>query len=585
MRKLLLVSVLILLTFWLRLAFLQLDQGGKYAEWSKQITLRKELLLAPRGVITDRHGKALAENRPIFAAYLERDHLAAPSIEAWAELLGLPQNELEEKMQAAKKTPAYLPFLLTSDLSLEQLSALRNHQVDDEIDGTTHWQGLELRLGSVRSYGGLHSDQDSRKALSHLLGYVRSVTEKDLLANSFLSLQDLIGASGVERAFDEHLRGKNGYALRWVDAHGRPMDTSRHPELSPYEIAPVAGSDLQLSIDSRLQEHAYQLFSGRRGALVALHLPDGEVLSMVSSPGYDNAAFIGGIRSSLWQALNHDPLHPLFDRAVQGTYPPASTYKIVTAAAALEADLIHADESHSCSGGLSYGKRRFRCWNKGGHGRMTLVNAIEASCDVFFYKVGLSLDVDLLAQMAKRFGFGAKTALAFPSEQAGFIPTRHGVQKILKREWNKGDILSVAIGQGVNLVTPLQSAVAIARFASNSELDPQLSHHPTASRTRKTLLSPDHQRVIAEGLRRVVAGGSGTARSLQGLPFTVAGKTGTAQTSGTEGDHAWFIAYAPVESPEIALSVVVEHGGHGGAVAAPIVRNYLADYFENGRTP
>lgn len=582
MKPLAAVALFIFSALLLRLGYLQLYRGANYADWSRRITLRHQTLPAPRGLILDRQGTLLADNRPVFEAYLERQQIGAPDLHQWAELLDMNVNEIEEKWTEAKREPKYQPFLLKTGLSLEHMLRWKHLQSEDQLLEDSLWQGLEIRYRPTRKY----VDGQAIDPFSHLLGYIKTASEADLTKNPDLTATDVIGAAGIEKKYDDRLRGTDGQAWIWVDAFGRDVFSESHhhkdPDFAPERASPIPGIPLPLTVDARLQKAAYAAFAGRPGALVALHLPDGGILSLVSSPGYDTNQFIGGIRSENWKALTDNRLRPLLNRALQGTYPPGSTYKIVTAAAALELGKIDETEKIVCPGSFTFGGHRFSCWNKRGHGAVDLRKAIEVSCDVYFYQLGLRLDVDQIFEMAKRFGLGTVTALRFPSERSGFIPSRLGLKRYYRQEWSKGYIFPIMIGQGANILTPLQAALMISRFATNnSRLEPHLLREETDTPpAAESLLSEHTHTLIKEGLKNVVYGPAGTAGRLRTLPFSLAGKTGTSQSGGTLGDHAWFVTYAPEESPEIALSVIVEHGGHGGAVAAPIAAEYLKKYFQ-----
>ena len=579
MKSLFLIILSVLLIIWMRLFYLQVYKGDYYTDLSRQITLRHQTILAPRGVISDRNGKVMADNHAIIEAYLNRQEARRANWVQWATLLDSTPGALQEKWDQAKKTPAFKPYLLVSGLSLDHLLRWKQVRLDEYLAGTHDWQGLELRYRPARQYS---FRPEEARAFSHLLGYIRSVTPADLATRADLIAEDVIGASGIERYEDNPLRGKNGDAWLWVDAYGRQGEAEANSDFSPHIVPAKPGKDLTLTIDADLQVAAYDMFAGRPGALVAMHLPDGELYSLVSSPGLDSNDFIGGISSKKWKALLEDPLNPLLNRAVQAAYPPGSTYKMVTAAAGLESGKLKETDDVHCPGYFVYGGHRFNCWNKRGHGRVNLKKALEASCDVFFYQLGLKLDVDDIAAVAKRFGLGEQTALAFPFERGGFIPSRDGLKERYRQSFSRGHIFSLMIGQGSNLTTPLQAALMIGRLARNSQaIRPHLFRSQTPPwGLSRPLLSPEHHQIIADGLNQVVYGASGTAGRLRSLPFTLAGKTGTSQAGGNRDDHAWFVAYAPAEHPEIAVAVIVEHGGHGSSAAAPIAGEYLKRYFE-----
>ncbi len=575
LRLTLAIGLLILLA---RLLFIQGWEGEKYAKRAARIALRETPILAPRAEIRDPYGALLAEDSAVFEAVCIRQNLKTPDYSLWQSALGMSDAELKSALRTLKQSPAYRAVRLKSDLSWEEVLRLRRHLLEDELSEAGKWQGLEIRTIPRRRYG---KTTPESLAFSHLLGYERAVTAQDLSKNPALIREDRIGANGVERAFDGRLRGKNGVLWRFVDAYGR--EVAGEEDLKPLRIAPEPASPLLLSIDAELERFAYERFEGKSGALVAIAIPSGKVLSLVSSPGFDANLLSRGPSPDFWRGLTQNPARPLLNRATQGQYPPGSIYKIVAAAAGLESGILKATDRVYCPGSFQFGNRRFSCWKKDGHGEVDLARALEASCDVYFYTLARKLDVDRLAQTAARFGLGEMSGL-LPFERAGFIPSRALLKSRYGRSFHKGDMISAIIGQGYTLLTPLQAALFLARFAgNNAAIQPSLLQDEPPSRSPMPLLSNETHARIAEGLYRVVHGGSGTAQRLRELPFNPAGKTGTAQAGVGKEDHAWFVAYAPAEAPQIAVAVLLEHGGHGGAAAAPIAADYLKQYFEKSK--
>ncbi|RMF54432.1 MAG: hypothetical protein D6748_16405 [Calditrichaeota bacterium] len=394
-----------------------------------------------------------------------------------------------------------------------------------------------------------------------------------------------MGKKGLEKVLDQELRGEKGIQFVKVDAVGRTVSEVFPEKKKP----PHPGKDVYLTLDARLQLYADTLLEGKQGALVAVDVRNGEILTLLSKPDYDLAEFSEAINPALWASLISDTTKPLFDRAAQATYPPGSTYKLVAAVAALNEGIISPSWTVTCPGYFRIGRRTVRCWKAEGHGSLDLIGAIKNSCNVYFYQLGLKIGIDLWHEYSKLFLFGKKTNVELTSENAGLVPSKEYYDKVYgKNGWTKGLLANVAIGQGELLVTPLQMA-QFAMILANSGI-----YHPLHLRKklvdritgevdtvavqtfRVKKIRPEVFEVVREGMREVVDGGTGWQASVWGL--TGAGKTGTAQNPHGK-PHAWFIGFAPFEDPEIAVAVIVENGGSGGGVAAPIVGKYLRRYF------
>ncbi|MDD5223391.1 MAG: penicillin-binding protein 2, partial [bacterium] len=426
---------------------------------------------------------------------------------------------------------------------------------------------------------------------AHLLGYLGEVSPNELktLAERGYRRGDVIGRGGLESAYESFLRGKAGALRLEIDASGREVKKID-------EVDPEPGLTLELTLDLELQKTAEKLFDGHPnpGTVVALDPRNGEILVLLSRPAYDPNFFSTGVRPDYWKEIINHPDDPLENRAIRGQYPPGSTFKLITALAALEEKVISPGESLFCGGSLPLGRRTYKCWRKEGHGRVDIHKAIVQSCDVFFYRMGMRLGVDRIAKYAQVLGLGKKTGIEIPGEKSGLIPTEEWKLKTVGEPWVKGEDLSTAIGQGYVLLTPLQLVSAYAQLAQGGKsFQPHLVRrikHPDGQvvmeflpQVRNNYSFPaDTREILRAGFIGVVnePGGTGGAARLPGI--TVAGKTGTAQVLTRPDnvqefkvpeklrDHAWFVAYAPAENPEIAVVVLVEHGGHGASVAAPI---------------
>jgi penicillin-binding protein 2 len=391
-----------------------------------------------------------------------------------------------------------------------------------------------------------------------------------------------IGQWGVEKAFDATLRGVAGQRVIEVDALGREIRLLE-------ETPPVRGSHVFLSIDMALQEEAERAFDGRAGALVALKPDTGEVLGLVSSPSFDPNQFAKGIAFDAWLSLSEDKKLPMLNRALQSQYPPGSTFKIITAIAGLEEGVINSSSVVNCSGSISFGRWRFGCWRKSGHNAVSLHRALVESCDVYFYEVGKRLGIDKIHDYAVRFGLGSETGIPLGSERQGLVPDTDWKMAKMKTGWYLGETFVNAIGQGYVAATPVQMAVMMAAVANGGDVyQPTILRGADPVLIRKADVKPETLDLVKDALQGVVNEPSGTGWTAKSAVTTICGKTGTAQVVGLRRgnqsnaekfkDHAWFVAFAPNERPEVALSVLVEHGGHGGSAAAPIAKKAIEAY-------
>jgi penicillin-binding protein 2 len=588
------VVVLVFGLFGLRLFQLQIIEGEALRERSERNSIRTIRLAAPRGEIFDRDGRVLATTRPAFGLQV------IPSELRRLDLTFAALGQLLEKDPAALRTKAgetrgarrFQPVRLASDLTWDHLARVESHRYA--------LPGVLTDIQPRRHY------LDGPLA-AHVLGTIGEIRKEQLETRRFARYRagEVIGQSGIEAVLESHLRGREGGLNVVVDAAGREIERLD-------EVEPRAGRTAVLSLDLDLQKEAYAAFESdvegeprRAGALVALDPRDGEVLAWVSTPSYDPNAFPGGVDTATWKRLMQDERRPLQDRIISGQYPPASTYKAIVAAGALQEGVIDPEERLYCPGSFRLGRRTYRCWKRGGHGDVNLREALVHSCDVYFYQVGLRLGVDRLAFFARSLGLGRRTGVELSDEKTGHIPTSAWKSRRFGEPWVLGETLSAAIGQGFNTVTPLQLAVAFAAIANGGGLvTPRLvrSLHahdalslPSGPVFRERApIDARHLARVRDALIGVVQEPRGTGGRARVPGVVVGGKTGTAQIVGLkqfEGleddeipwkyrDHAWFVAFAPAESPEIVVVVLVEHGGGGGAVAAPIAQRVLARYFE-----
>ena len=591
-RRLVLVAGIVVLSIGLlvaRLWLLQIVRGPQMRTMSENNRIRLTRLPAARGLVYDRYGELLVDNRPsfdvVFVPEDARDR--ARTLHMLAEYLHEPQADLEGRLRAPSRRPPYAGIVVERDVDWADVVALETHQLD--------LPGISIQVQPRRDY-------PSGPLASHLLGYVGEANDRELVEDDRRRPGDIVGKTGLERVWDDELRGTAGGQQVEVDALGRRVRV-----LS--EVPDVPGDTLVLTLDRDLQQAADEAFGDNRGAFVALDPRTGEVLAMVSKPGYDPNLFARGIHTDEWHALTTDPWKPLGNRVVQGQFAPGSIFKPAVAAGLLQEHLVTPTSTIFCPGGTQFGNRWFRCWNRNGHGTVNVHTAIVQSCDVFFYLGGQRLGVDRIAEYARRLGLGYPTGIALPHEAAGVIPDSEWKQRRFKAPWYPGETLSVAIGQGYVTVTPLQMALMAATIANGgTRYRPQYVARveaPDGTLRREIApevlgyadLAPDVLNQVRSGMRDVVMSERGTGRRARVDGVAVAGKTGTAQVvslseaSGKGGrertrDHAWFIAYAPAEAPTIAAACLVEHaGGGGGAIAAPIVGQVFSYFFHRTMGP
>jgi penicillin-binding protein 2 len=564
---------LLVVQFW----NLQVLRARHYRGLAENNRSRLVTLAAPRGTLLDRGGQVLVGNRPSFNILLVPEH--APDIDRvvarLATTLGMGEATLRERL--ARRQP-YRPVVVKTDATLDDVAALEARR--RELPEVT------VEVVPLRSY-------PLASAAAHALGRVGEISERQLQLPEFRGLAQgsLVGQAGIEARYNRELMGKDGFRRVIVNSRGLEVtEAARQP--------PEDGPSLTLSIDSGLQAATEKAFGGRAGSAVALDPRTGEILAMASTPAYDPNAFTTGIDATLWASLATAPETPLMNRVIQGAYSPGSTFKVIAATAALEEGLITPSTTFYCPGYLNVYNTTFHCT---GHGVMDLRRAIANSCNVYFYQVGIRLEIGRLARWAKLMGLGAPTGVDLPHEASGLMPSPEWKTRLFKTPWYAGETVSVAIGQGQVSATPLQMARVTAVIASGGRLVfPHLvkaaAGGPRAEPPRPLGIRPETIAAVREGMYGVVAEGTGWRARLQTV--AVCGKTGSAQVVSRSRlekspnafemqPHGWFIAFAPAENPTIALAVLVEHGRSGGESAAPVARQILAHYFglDRGAAP
>lgn len=585
---LMVLVVVVLFVYTLRLWHLQVVEGHRYRYQSENNRIRLEDIPAPRGIIFDRNGIPLVENRPAYHLQLIRDDVQDlnQTLQEVARLTGRNVEDFLEILEANKQLPKFVPIRLAADLDRDSLARVEAQRV--------RLPGVVIHLEPKREYR-------FNKTAAHLIGYLSEITESELKSESYEGyvMGEDVGKFGVESAFEKYLHGRRGGRQVEVDAIGR-----RRRVLD--EVLPISGRSVWLTIDIELQKAAEVCLEGRVGAIVAIDPNSGAVLALASNPVFDQEKFIRGLKRDEWQALSKDPTHPLLNRAIGAAYPPGSVYKPFLALAGLKEGLISSETIIGCPGFFPFGNRRYRCWRDHGHGAMDLEQAIIQSCDVYFYQTGMRLGVDRIAQYANYFGLGERTGIGLHGEHPGLIPTSSWKRQATGVPWQKGETLSIAIGQGFNLTTPLQMTLAFSAIANGGKLwqpfvvkriegnGPAMVDEIKPRLKRKIPIDARHFQLVQKGLLGVVEDPRGTAKAIRHKSVAIAGKTGTAQVVGMsegvnrkllekitrhkERDHAWFVGYAPAGEPQIAVGALVEHGGHGSSAAAPLVQKVIASY-------
>jgi penicillin-binding protein 2 len=579
-RRIVVMAALVLSAFLAivgQLWYLQVLEGGRFLDASEKNRIRVRPAAAPRGILFDRHGVPLVDNRPAFTLSLipreldrdpERRRVALGRVTA---LLGIPYRELEES--AARVAPdSFLPVRVRRGLTLDDVAKIEEWKLE--------LPGVIVEVEPQRTY-------PTSRFAAHLLGYVREANEEQLRQGRYRR-GDMVGQTGLERLLDEYLRGRDGGQSIEVDAMGRPVRLVKQMEPHP-------GAQVVTTIDRRVQEAAEGALEGRAGAIVVMDPRNGDVLALASAPAFPIDRFTGTIDRETWLAVLRDPEHPMLNRALQTQYAPGSVFKVVVAAAGLQEGTLMPMDHVYCNGQFHLGAWTFKDWKEGGHGGVDLHRAIAQSCNVFFYQAGLKIGGAAIAKYAKAFGFGLPTGVDLQAEKPGFLPkpkVRRG-----REVWQAGDTVNMSIGQGALLVTPIQVARFMAAVANGGVLwKPRLVQR--VERPGQGIVYSDSGRVdghvdlspivwafLKDSLWSVVnEGGTGAAARIPGLD--VAGKTGTAQTiansKASRGeDHAWFAAFAPAKDPQVVVVVLIERGGKGGQVAAPIAKKILnAIFFE-----
>ena len=575
----------------MRIWYLQILKWQYLTGLSENNRVRMVSLPAYRGTIKDRNGETLVSIRPSFNLYITPEDAgdSGSSLDLLAKKIKFKRGKLKKSIGREK---SFKDILIKADISREEVAFIEENNM--------RLPGIKIKAEPLRNY--VYKD-----LMSHTLGYLGEISKSKLknTNNLFYSQGDFVGKNGLENIFESTLRGKKGHKEVEVDVSGRELKTIRR-------LPSESGNNLILTLDVKVQAELEKAMTSTpekivNGSAVVIKVQTGEILAIASKPTFDPNEFAEGITSGSWRKLINDEMHPLQNRSIHSQYPPGSTYKIAVAYAALEEGVIDPETTIYCPGHFKLGRGRYRCWKKSGHGAVNLHDALVQSCDVYFYTLGHRMGIDTLARYAKKFGFGTPAGIGLSREKSGLVPSTQWKLKNRKKAWLLGETISASIGQGYNLVTPLQQANMMAAVANGGMLlKPYIVkriEEPGGTTIKEFFPeirgqiagSSENLEVIRKALRDVVNGVRGTGKRSRLKNIIVSGKTGTVQVVRMKSneelekedevpykyrDHAWFVAFAPYEKPEIAVAVLVEHGGHGGTTAAPIAKKIFKKYFK-----
>jgi penicillin-binding protein 2 len=571
------IILLTLIVLCMRLFDLQILKGDEMRKLSEQNRVRVKKILAPRGMVYDRKGKVVADTRPAFNLYLIREDIRDfnQTVDGLARLLDLDREDIIARLKEARDYPSSFPVKIESDLNKDQVAKIEANKF--------YLPGVIIQIEPKRNYPyGI--------MLAHVLGYVSEINSEELKAKESRQYApgDYVGKFGLEKAYEQYLRGIDGEQRVEVDATGREvrvLDT----------VEPVAGNSLHLNIDMDLQMAVEKAFEGKKGGCIVTDPRNGGVLVLVSRPAFDPNQLSSGATKEYWAKVATDKTHPLQNRVTQGRFPPGSTFKPVLALKALEKGIINENSSFSCHGGFSYGNRVFKCWRKEGHGSIAVHRGLVESCDVFFYNLGLKLGIDNIHEMAETIGLTKVTGIDLPGEKAGVVPSTAWKLKTYGEKWYEGETVSVSIGQGAVWLTPMQLQ-QLSSFIANEGVTfkPRIVDKIVSPQGKvlkvfepalltNAKLSKQAIAIVKDGMKGVVNEPRGTAYASRSATVSISGKTGTAQSAslGTgKGDHAWFVAFAPSENPVLSMAILIEFGGHGASMSAPIAKIVTESYFK-----
>lgn len=593
------IILFVLGTLTARLWYIQVYKGDFYSKISSANMIRRIEIPAPRGRIFDRNDKIILGNKPfldlVFIPQYVKDK--DKTLKIISELLNIPLPKLERALRRQRGLPKFLPIVLKRNLSIHQMSIIDSNHI--------FLPGIEVKVSPRRDY--------KPETPPHLVGYLGEINRKKILAlnkektDNFYRPGDLIGKQGLEKRWESYLRGKAGHRFIQVNALGHKINANKklNWKLPRQEATP--GSDLILTIDLELQKAVKKAFRGKNGAVVVLNPKNGDILAMLSEPSFDPSIYQKSLSLEKWASLINAPYKPLFDKTTGGEFPPGSTYKPVVAMAALEEKIINKDTKFLCTGSMKVGDQTFHCHHRAGHGWVNLKKAIMKSCDIYFYNIGLELGVDKIAEYAKSFGLGKKLNVGLNIERKGLIPTSAWKKLTTRTPWMIGDTPAISIGQGSNLVTPIQLASLFSTIANGgtvyrprliesivNHLGKKLYKEKTQVLSKIENITPKTFKIIKETLKAVVMDPKGTGKRAFVKGHTVAGKTGSVQVVSLKRnrnqsnvsmkwkEHALFASFSPVENAEIAIAIISENDriGGGGKAAAPVSAEIMKAYWD-----
>jgi len=551
LRNLIFLLAVIIILWSIRL---QILEGKKYSRLAEENRIRRNFNPAPRGRILDRYGKEITNTRPGFYVSVVRAVIDQKTLRALSKILGITEEDIIEKSKVEKNS--FSPVKVAHDISYNQLSS-----IEEQADV---FSGVEVGVEPLRNY-------PHRELFFHVVGYVGEITSEDITRDKTYILGDYTGKMGLERYYENILRGTNGIEYVEVDARGKEVSKITEKR----SIPPTAGVDIMTTLDLALTESvAVYLEEYEKAACVCLNPKSGEVLVLYSKPSFDPNLFTHGLMKTEWDILNNDPNAPMYNRAIMSCYPPGSTFKPFVALAALDSKMITRGRRFDiCTGEYRLGRRPFRCWKR--HGSLDLTDAIINSCDIYFYQLGRFTGIDTISERVSRMGFGKRTGIDLLNEKQGNLPDREWFERRYGHNWTQGHIFNLSIGQGDLLVSPLQLACAYTIFANEGRIP--IPHIIAKNDTTyfTTDLSPESIEIVNNALAGVVNQGTGMLARVPGTE--VCGKTGTSQNPHGD-DHSLFVGFAPARNPLILVCIIVENAGHGGSVAAPIAGKIIKSY-------